>query len=291
MMKDKIKQILERVLYTRVYLNERKLSNKLNNKSVLITGATFGIGEKLAYLLSKTGANLILAARTAEKLEIIQNDIEKMGGSVIVIPCDLSKSDEVNNLIEKLSKIENGIDLIISNAGKSIKRPVFDSLERFHDFTRTMDINFFGPVKLILSMIPALEKRKGKIINISAISVLLSPAPFWPAYQSSKAAFDQWFRSISIELNSVGIDTTTVYLPLVRTRMIEPTKEYMNMPAMNPGLAAKLIAKAIYSGKRKFSPWWLFPLELASVIFRKQWEYFSTLYLKRKNVRNNKKAQ
>jgi short-subunit dehydrogenase len=262
--------------------NRAKLQERLAGKTVLITGASYGIGECLAESLADTGAHLLLVARTGEKLLEVQKRIEARGGRADVFSCDLTKTAEVETLLEALRQLPNGIDILVNNAGKSIRRSVFDSLDRFHDFTRTMNLNYFGPVQVMLSLMPILAARQGQVINISAVNVLLAPMPKWAAYQASKTAFDQWFRCVAPELNSRGVSTTTIYLPLVKTRMIEPTKEYKNMPAMEPEHVAQLICKAIISRKRTYAPWWLGLAQLASVLFRWPWEAMMSKRLQQK---------
>jgi short-subunit dehydrogenase len=252
--------------------NRSKLRNQLAGKTVLITGASYGIGECLVGSLAETGAHLILVARTAEKLIEVKKRVEAKGGRADVYPCDLRDVEKVEALLEELHRLPNGIDIFVNNAGHSIRRSIFDSLDRLHDFTRTMNLNYFGPVQLMLSLIPVLVARQGHVINVSAVNVLLAPIPRWAAYQASKTAFDQWFRCVAPELNARGVSTTTIYLPLVRTRMIEPTKAYKNMPAMQPEHVAQLICKAILSRKRTYAPWWLVLGQLASVLFRWPWE-------------------
>jgi short-subunit dehydrogenase len=131
-------------------------------------------------------------------------------------------------------------------------------------------------VQLLLALIPGLVARRGQVINISAINVLLAPMPRWAAYQASKSAFDQWLRSVAPELNARGVATTTLYLPLVRTRMIEPTAAYKKMPAMQPEEVAALICRAILSRKQNYMPWWLPPAQLASLLLRRSWEMLLT---------------
>jgi short-subunit dehydrogenase len=262
--------------------NHSTLRRRLAGKTVLITGASFGIGECLAEMLADTNAYLLLVARTGDKLLEVKKRIEARGGRADIFPCDLTNVAEVQLLLEQLRQLPNGIDVFVNNAGKSIRRSIFDSLERFHDFTRTMNLNYFGPVQLLLSFIPNLVERQGQVINVSAVNVLLVPAPKWAAYQASKTAFDQWFRSVGPELNARGVATTTIYLPLVRTRMIEPTEAYKNMPAMQPEEVARLICKAIISRRRAYAPWWLQPAQLATVLLRWPWELLMTRGCKRK---------
>lgn len=278
---------LEFLIFPPTWLNEAKLKEAIEGKTILITGATFGIGEKLAYELGKTNARLILVARTEEKLNEMKLSIESDGGKVSVFPADLTNTENIKLLLEKLKEFPNGIDIVINNAGKSIRRPIYESLERFHDFERTMALNYFAPVQLLLGLIPILEKNKGQIINVSAVNVLMIPAPFWAAYQSSKTAFDQWFRCVSPEINACGIKTTSIYLPLVRTRMIEPTAEYKNAPAMSPQHVSSIICKTIYSKRRKFSPWWLIFGQLASVILRYPIEVLIPKFVRKRKLTTN----
>jgi short-subunit dehydrogenase len=259
-----------------------RLTKRLAGKTVLITGASFGIGECLAETLAETKAHLLLVARTADKLREVQQRVEARGGRAEVYPCDLSHTEQVEALLAQLKQLPEGIDVFVNNAGKSIRRSIFSSLDRLHDFTRTMNLNYFGPVQLMLSLIPTFVARGAHVINISAVNVLLAPAPQWAAYQASKTAFDQWFRSVGPELSARGVHTTSIYLPLVRTRMIEPTREYRNLPAMQPQEVAQLICRAILSRRRTYAPWWLLAGQLASVLLRGPWEVLMSRRLRRK---------
>jgi short-subunit dehydrogenase len=265
---DKSINIMKLLFFPFLGYDQAKLHRRLAGKTVLITGASYGIGESLALTLANPTVQLLLVARSAEKLQIIQTQIKAQGGQAEIFPCDLTKVQEVEALLAKLLLLPNGIDIVVNNAGKSIRRSIFDSLDRLHDFNRTMNLNYFGPVQLLLALIPHLVERRGHIINISAINVLLLPAPKWAAYQASKTAFDQWFRCVAAELNGRGVRTTSIYLPLVRTRMIEPTKIYQKMPAMQPQEVAQLICRSIISRKRTYAPWWLLFAQLGSVVLR-----------------------
>lgn len=263
--------------------NRRQLQRYLAGKTVLITGASYGIGECLTEILADTQAHLLLVARTEAKLIEVKQRVEAKGGRADIFPCDLRNASEVTTLIKTLQRLPNGIDIFVSNAGKSICRSIFESLGRLHDFTRTMNLNYFGPVQLMLGLIPVLIARRGQVINISAVNVLLIPAPQWAAYQASKTAFDQWFRSVGPELTAQGLSTTSIYLPLVRTRMIEPTKAYRDLPAMQPEQVAQLICKAILARRRTYAPWWLMMGQLASVLLRWPWEVIMTRLLSPKS--------
>lgn len=255
-----------------LWFRRSKLERRLAGKTVLITGASYGIGASLAESLAGTNCRLLLVARTAEKLNEVKERVEVLGGQAEVFPCDLTDETEVTKLLETIHA-RGGVDVIVSNAGKSIRRSIFDSLDRQHDFSRTMNLNYFGPVQLMLSLIPVLVERQGHVINVSAVNVLLIPAPNWAAYQASKTAFDQWFRSVGPELTARGVSTTSIYLPLVRTRMIEPTAAYRKMPAMQPEQVASLICKAIISRRRTYAPWWMMLGQLAFVVFRWPFEW------------------
>lgn len=273
---------LEHLLFPPIQVNEKKLRQASQQKTILITGASYGIGEASTRLLAAYDVHLILVARTASKLSVLKESLEGQKAQISIYPTDLTKGEDVEQLLNTVKKLPNGLDILISNAGHSIKRPIQKSLERFHDFERTMAINYFAPVRLFLGLMPLLEKRNGQMINISAINVLLLPAPHWAAYQASKTAFDQWFRSVAIEMEAYGIQSTSLYLPLVRTRMIAPTQAYQKVPAMSPEQVAKLIAKSLYRPKRKWLPWWSFFARLGAFLFRGIWEFWLPRLLKNK---------
>ena len=259
-----------------LWYRRRELQRVLAGKTVLITGASHGIGECLAYELKDSGARLLLVARTVDKLRQVQREVEDHGGQAEVFPCDLTDRGAVADLVATLCQRPGGIDVVVSNAGKSIRRSLFDSLDRLHDATRTIDLNYLGPVQILLGLVPQLVARQGQVINISAVNVLLAAPPLWGAYQASKTAFDQWFRCVGPELNSRGVATTSIYLPLVRTRMIQPTSHYEHVPAMRPQHVARLICRAIISRRRTYGPWWLLPAEIASTLLRWPWEVVQT---------------
>lgn len=274
---------LEKILFfPPVKFNEKKLAQKITGKTILITGATFGIGATLTYKFANYNTNLILVARTESKLLAIKKVVERKGSSANLFSVDLYDIEQVEKLTEKLKKEK--IDIFINNAGKSIRRSIFKSLDRFHDFTRTMSINYYTPVKILLSIIPTLRENNGHIINISSMACIIFPAPKWSAYQASKAAYDNWFRSISPELKAAKIKTTSIYLPLVKTRMILPTKKYKKMPAMTTKQVSNIILKSIINGRKKYTPWWSIFVQLGSVLFRNTIERFFIQQEKKKYI-------
>ena len=274
--------VLERFLFLPTYLNEEKLSSQLTGKTILITGASSGIGEELAYQLADINVHMVLVARRGEKLLAMKNEIEQKSAKVSVYQADLRNKEEMDGLLTFLHLLPEGLDVVVSNAGLSIKRPLNASLDRYHDFTRTMSINYFAPVQLLLSVIPLLKINQGQIINISTINALLLPIPYWAAYQASKSAFDTWFRSVGSELNAIGISTTSIYLPLVKTPMIEPTTAYRDMPAMTTKHVAKIISRSVYSRRKTYMPWWLIFGQVGSVIFRGVWDVSIPRILKKR---------
>ena len=273
---------LENVLFPPTYLKDNKLRYKLKGKTVLITGASSGIVEELAYLLADIHTHLILVARRDEKLSTMKREIEMKAAKVSIFRADLRNKEDMEGLVTFLHHMPDGLDFVVSNAGISIRRSITHSLDRYHDFTRTMAINYFAPVQLLLSIIPLLQKNQGHVITISTVNVMLLPLPYWAAYQASKSAFDTWFQSAAPELNAMGISTTSIYLPLVKTPMIMPTTAYRKFPAMCPTHVAKIIGKSMYTKRKTYKPWWLIFGQWASVLFRGIWEISLPRILRKK---------
>jgi short-subunit dehydrogenase len=211
----------------------------------MITGASSGIGKAAALKLGLAGANVLLVARTEEKLRQTAKEIERRGGSAYVHTCDLTSPDDIDRMAAAVLERHGQVDVLVNNAGKSIRRSVRKAYDRFHDYQRTMQLNYFGPVKLILDLLPVMRERgSGHIINISTIG-LQTNVPRYSAYLASKAALDAFSRSVAAEVIEEGVHFTTVYMPLVRTPMIAPTKIYDRFPTLSPEEAADLIAEAI----------------------------------------------
>ncbi|MHA3055554.1 SDR family NAD(P)-dependent oxidoreductase [Acinetobacter sp. ANC 4633] len=232
---------------------EKIFQGKVHGKIALVTGASSGIGMTVAKKLASAGAHVLLVARTEEKLVEVKTEIEESGGQASVYPCDLNDMEAIDAVAKQILADVDHIDILINNAGRSIRRAVHESLDRFHDFERTMQLNYFGAVRLVLNILPHMIKRKhGQIINISSIGVLANATRF-SAYVASKAALDAFSRCLSAEVHSHKISITTVYMPLVRTPMIAPTKIYKYVPTLSPEQAADLVAYAIVKKPKKIA--------------------------------------
>jgi short-subunit dehydrogenase len=221
------------------------LSGAVRGRTVLITGASQGIGKSTALKLGDAGGSVLLVARSRDKLEDVATEVEQRGGSAHVHPCDLTDPDGVDRMAAEVLKQHGQVDVLVNNAGKSIRRSVDRSYDRFHDYQRTMQLNYFAPVKLILDLLPVMrEQGSGHIINISTMGLQVN-TPRFAAYLASKAALDAFSRSIGPEVLGDGVHITTIYMPLVRTPMIAPTKIYDRFPTLSPEDAADLICGAI----------------------------------------------
>ena len=221
------------------------LRRVVSDKVVVITGASSGIGRAVASHLADSGATLIGVARTEEKLEEMRADVVKRGAKAHVYPTDLSSPDACRALVERVIAEHGRVDVLINNAGRSIRRSVLNSLDRFHDFERTMQLNYFGAVAMILAVVPGMRERgHGHIINITSIGAQTYP-PRFAAYVASKNALDGFSRCFAPEVSGDGIDITTIHMPLVRTPMIAPTGMYRNFPTISSDEAAEMVVEAI----------------------------------------------
>jgi NAD(P)-dependent dehydrogenase (short-subunit alcohol dehydrogenase family) len=224
---------------------DHSLSGRVRDKVVVVTGASSGIGKATALKLASAGAKVMLVARGEEKLLDTKKEIEAAGGKSWIYSCDVSDMTSCDALVAKVLKDHAGCDYLINNAGRSIRRGVLNSLDRFHDFERTMQLNYFGALRLIMGFLPGMvANKRGHIINISSIGVL-SSAPRFSAYVASKSALDSFAACAASEFIDKGVDFTTINMPLVRTPMIAPTKMYENVPTLAPEQAADLVVEAI----------------------------------------------
>lgn len=247
--------------------DHERLKSAVAGKTVLVTGASYGLGEATARKLAAAGATVLLVARSADKLNETAASITAAGGRAVPYPTDLTDEARITALTKQLTENHGALDIVVSNAAKSIRRSLRLQYDRPHDFQRTIDTNYLGPIRLLLGLLPQMRERgSGHIVNISSIGVRMFPAPRWGTYIASKGAFDMWLRSVAPELHADGLDITSVYMGLIHTRMSEPTPSLRRMPGMYPDEAADVVAKAIIERPRKVQPRWTLPGELASVL-------------------------
>jgi NAD(P)-dependent dehydrogenase (short-subunit alcohol dehydrogenase family) len=224
---------------------DRSLSGAVRGKRVLITGGTSGIGRAAALKLARAGAKLLIVARNQGKLAAVQAQIASLGGSASVYACDLTDAAACARLVSSVLADHGGVDVLINNAGRSIRRSIEISTSRFHDYERLMQLNYFAAVRLTLALLPSMAaQRSGHVIVISSIGVL-SNAPRFSGYVASKAALESFARCASAEYRDQNVHFSVINMPLVRTPMIAPTQAYAQLPTLSPEEAADLIGDAI----------------------------------------------
>jgi thioester reductase-like protein len=241
---DKLWDYWERNLDPDLF-KDRSFEGAVNGKTVLITGASSGIGRAAAFKIARAGGIPLLVARGAEKLEETRQQIEDSGATAYAYSADLSDPESVDRLVEQVLADHPAVDVLVNNAGRSIRRSIALSYDRFHDFERTIQLNYLGTIKLIMGLLPHMrERRSGLIVNVSSIGVQTNP-PRFSAYVASKAALDAWTRVVGSETIGDNVHFTTIHMPLVRTPMIAPTKIYDSFPTISPEEAADLVCEAI----------------------------------------------
>ncbi|MFN7183294.1 MAG: SDR family oxidoreductase [Thermomonas haemolytica] len=224
---------------------DRSLKGKVKGKVVVITGGSSGIGLATAEKVAAAGATTVIVARGEEELFKARDAMKAAGGKVFAYTADLADMADCDRLVATVLEQHGHVDILINNAGRSIRRSIELSYDRFHDFERTMQLNYFGSLRLIMGFLPSMtHRRKGHIINISSIGVLAN-SPRFSAYVASKAALDAFSRCAQGELSGKGISFTTINMPLVKTPMIAPTKVYESVPTLTPDEAADLVVKGI----------------------------------------------
>ncbi len=224
---------------------DHTLRGKVENRVVLITGGSSGIGKASAIKIAEAGAKVVIVARGEKELHETRDEIVAAGGKCWAYTCDLTDMNSCDELVKKVLHEHKHVDVLVNNAGRSIRRSVEASYDRFHDYERTMQLNYFGCLRLIMGFLPMMTaRRKGHVVNISSIGVLAS-SPRFSAYVASKAALDAFSRCAQAEFSGKNIAFTTVNMPLVKTPMIAPTKMYDSVPTLTPEEAADLVVKAI----------------------------------------------
>jgi short-subunit dehydrogenase len=230
------------------------LERALTDRVTLVTGASSGIGEATALALGAAGGTVALVARSQGKLEEVAAAVQDAGGAATVHPVDLTDLEAIDALCADALARHGHVDILVNNAGRSIRRSVANSTSRFHDYERTMQLNYFAAVRLTLGFLPAMqERRHGQIVNVSTLGVL-TRVPRFSAYVASKAALDAFGDSLQSEVLGDDVRVTTIHMPLVRTPMIAPTGIYRGMPAIQPHEAAGYVTRAILERPRRLSP-------------------------------------
>jgi NAD(P)-dependent dehydrogenase (short-subunit alcohol dehydrogenase family) len=241
---DRIWDHWERTLDPDLY-KDRSFEAAINGRTVVITGASSGIGRAAAMKIARAGGVPILVARSMDKLQETKAEIEAAGGTAYAYSADLSDLSSIDVLVEAILDEHVRIDMLVNNAGRSIRRSIALSQDRFHDFERTMALNYFGAIRLTMGLLPHMRERgSGHVVNVSSIGAQTNP-PRFSAYVASKAALDAWTRVASSELVGDGITFTTIHMPLVRTPMIAPTKIYDSFPTITPDEAGDLVCEAL----------------------------------------------
>lgn len=217
----------------------------LRGKTIVLTGASGGIGEQAALQLAARGARLCLVARREDELQRVQQEVAARGGKSWIYAADLADPVSADQCADRLLREHKRIDVLVNNAARSIRRPIVEALDRMHDYERTMQINYFGAVRLTLRLLPRfLEQQSGQVVNISTMSTQV-PIPLFSAYLASKSALESFSRSLAAEVGDQGIAVTTVYFPMVRTPMSSRTAIYKHMRMMDMEQAAGWIVEAV----------------------------------------------
>lgn len=232
---------------------DHSLEGNVGGKVVLITGASSGIGKTSAIRLAEAGAHVLLVARSADKLQETADEIAELGGVATIYQADASNMEDCDRLVAEVLENHGFVDILINNAGRSIRRSLELSYDRFHDFERTMQINYFGAVRLTMGLLPSMSaKKQGHVINMSSISAL-TPSPRFSAYVASKSALDAWTRSAAVEYSDRNVRFTTINMPLVRTPMIEATSVYDSMPVLTPDEAGDMVVDAVIKKPKRIA--------------------------------------
>ncbi|MEZ5568568.1 MAG: SDR family oxidoreductase [Halioglobus sp.] len=232
---------------------DHSLEGNVADKLVLITGASSGIGKTSALRLAEAGAHVLLVARSLDKLQETAAEIAELGGTATIYQADASDMQDCDRLVAEVLQNHGHVDILINNAGRSIRRSLELSYDRFHDFERTMQINYFGAIRLTMGLLPVMsQRRQGHVINISSIATL-GPSPRFSAYVASKSALDAWTRAAAVEYSDLNVRFTTINMPLVRTPMIAATTVYNSMPVLSPEEAGDMVIEAVIKKPKRIA--------------------------------------
>jgi acyl-CoA synthetase (AMP-forming)/AMP-acid ligase II/NAD(P)-dependent dehydrogenase (short-subunit alcohol dehydrogenase family) len=237
-------------------VGDRRLREATAGRIVLITGASSGVGRASALRLGAAGATVLLVARREELLETVRDEVQAAGGAAHVYPCDLADLEQVGALAERVLADHGRVDVLVSNAGMSIRRWISETYDRFRDVERTINVNYLGPVRLMLGLLPSMRERgEGQIVSVATVGVSLPPLR-WSAYIASKAALETWLAGVAPEVRADGVRTTSIHLQLVRSPMLGPFRMWNYLPGMSSEEAAGIVARAIVERPRTIAPLW-----------------------------------
>lgn len=248
--------LLKHIVYPPKSVSEEKLSEVFSGKWVVITGASSGIGEALALRLIGARANLFLIARNEEKLKSLCDKAQAKGCEARYKVIDLRQRQELDSWCETFREELPNVDFLFCNAGKSIRRAINDSIDRMHDFDRTMDLNYRSMVALSLALMPSLKRATGRIVYTSSVSSRYPFVPGWSAYHASKCAANAWCRTARRERKKLGVKVQIAYMPLVHTPMSAVNETYKKLPAYSADEGACVLLKLAMSNKFRYKPWW-----------------------------------
>ena len=251
-----LRYLWKHIIYPPKAVSDEKIGEVFSGKWVVVTGATSGIGEALTLRLMDAKANLFLVARNEEKLEDLCRKVREKGCDARYKAIDLRQREELDAWCETLREELPWVSFLFCNAGKSICRSISSSVDRMHDFDRTMDLNYRSMVALSLALMPSLRSAGGRIVYTSSVSSRYPFAPGWSAYHASKCAANAWCRTARRERKKLGVKVQIVYMPLVHTPMSDVNETYKNMPAYSADEAACILLKLAMSNKFRYKPWW-----------------------------------
>jgi NAD(P)-dependent dehydrogenase (short-subunit alcohol dehydrogenase family) len=246
-------------------VRRRATPMSLSGRLILVTGASSGIGRATAAYFAGQGATVLLVARREHELTAACEEIRAAGGQAVHRVCDLSDRYQVDELVRWVIEEHGGVDVLVNNAGRSMRRPIAQAFERLDDFDRAMAVNFLGPVHLTMGLLPAmLQRGRGHVVNVGTWTVPVGTSPRFAAYHSSKAALDGFGRCVDAELARHGVRVTSVHFPLVHTPMSAPTEKFRRLPGLTPEMAARWIATAVQRRPVRIVPRYVLLLRMAA---------------------------
>ncbi|MFE3444897.1 SDR family NAD(P)-dependent oxidoreductase [Nocardia sp. NPDC059180] len=271
-----------RIIGPRGLRDTARLRREVEDKVVVITGASFGVGEATAIMLAEAGARVVLGARSLDRLREVADAINANGGQASAYRLDLTDEASVSEFASAVLFDFGGVDYLIHNAGKSLRRSIHLSYDRPKDINATAGANYVGPMRLTLAFLPGMRERgSGHIVNVSTVGIMFPVVPKWGFYLSSKAAFDWWMRAVGMEARADGVTSTTFYAGLMHTRMSAPSRWMRLLPGQTPEDAARVIARAVVRKPRTMTPIYGHPSAIAVPLLRLPFEILLGLLYRR----------